>query len=525
MNNTIKISQDLRFKCIVLLGLFIAAYWVPLKAMVTIWLTNDDYSYGFLIPLISVYFLWEKRKSISDVVFKSSWAALPLLLLFYLICLYGTLGSSGSASITAIPFLIALYTAFCFGIPLVKRLALPLGFLIFMVPLPTIVDTTLGVFLKSVSSKMGGWIIQAVGIPVYVSGNIIDIGTTQLQVVDACSGMRYLFALLALGVIYAATFQKVLWKRILCFLVTIPIAIFTNALRIGATGILANHYGSGVAEGFFHGFSGWIIFMFAFALLFLFGLFLKFLFPDPTSDTKPTKHNVSLPEVATAIGGGINRAFYTSIILICIFGLFSLSTHTMPPIKIQGGIVSFPLNFSNWQGRSEFVDPEIVEKSGAEESFSGTYSNSKGDIISLYMGFRSTAFLANENFFHSPTVCLPSSGWKVTEEGTKVIDNVPYWGSLTAYRMVIENSGQSQVAYFWFQTKDRTSYNVNINRYHLALHAITRNNTYDLFIRPITPVGHNETIADADRRMDQFVREMMAEMLKFLKEKQIKEKA
>ena len=135
-----------------------------------------------------------------------------------------------------------------------------------MVPVPAVLERTIGVFLKSVSSKMGGALIGLAGVSVHVSGNIIDIGATQLQVVDACSGLRYLFPLIALGILYAYFFEKVLWKRVVCVLATIPLAILMNALRIGITGILAKYLGVATAQGFFHGFSGWLMFVAAFVL-------------------------------------------------------------------------------------------------------------------------------------------------------------------------------------------------------------------------------------------------------------------
>jgi EpsI family protein len=137
------------------------------------------------------------------------------------------------------------------------------------------------------------------------------------------------------------------------------------------------------------------------------------------------------------------------------------------------------------------------------------------------MCYRSTAFLATENFFHSPTVCLPMSGMEVKEESTHLIAGVPHFTELTVSKMVIESMGDRQLVYFWFQTKDQASYDKNINRFHLAMHAIKRDNTHDLFIRPITPIGRAETIESAEKRLDEFVREMMGSLFKFLEEKQV----
>ena len=140
------------------------------------------------------------------------------------------------------------------------------------------------------------------------------------------------------------------------------------------------------------------------------------------------------------------------------------------------------------------------------------------------MGYRSTAFLSNENFFHSPTVCIPSSGWVKRDVKRRIIGNVPYFGNLEVTEMVIGKGDIRQLVYFWFQTKDEATYDKDINRFHLSLHAIRRDNTHDIFIRPITPVYPAEATEDAEIRMDGFVREMMPVLLQFLKEKQLSNK-
>lgn len=516
MSTKLNIFKGTRFYLAILLGLFILAYWVPVKSMVNVWMTDDDYSYGMLVPFITLYLLWDKRNEIKQVDFKTSWPVFPVLLLFFIISVYGILGSSGNVAMPSIPVMIILFAIFCLGIDFIKKALLPMGMLIFMVPLPDVLDRTFGVFLKNVSSKMGVFLVKMFGIPVYLSGNVIDLGVTQLQVVDACSGLRFVFPLLALGVIYSYFFEKVLWKKIFFVVLTVPIAIITNGLRIGITAILATYYGADVAEGFFHDFSGWAIFMVAFAFLFLVGYCMRKAFPEK-SNARSNKPEVKDTPISNKAG---YAGFTVSAILLVILTFFSWNTKAMPPFVIAGGMQSFPLKFSGWDGSADYIDNEIIIKSGAEEAFSGYYKNDKNDSVSLYIGYIKSAFMKTDNFFHSPTVCLPSSGWKVIETTTHDIYNVEHFGNISVIKMVMENLGTRELVYFWFQTKDKTSHDKNINRLHLAFNAIKKDNTYDLFIRPITIIGPNEDIKDAEKRLDQFVREMMIVLLKFLKDNQ-----
>jgi exosortase D (VPLPA-CTERM-specific) len=513
---------DIRTQIVILAIFFIVAYSVPLGSMVHTWWENEDYSYGFMIPLASAYLLWEKRKTLGEIPVKSAWGILPALVFFILISIYGILGSSGNVSMPSIPILILLFTGFCFGMESVKRLILPLGFLFLMVPVPAFIERYLGLHLKAISSEMGGAFISFFNIPVHVSGNVIDLGVTQLQVVDACSGLRYIFPLLALGILYAHFFERVFWKRLFCVLATIPLGVLFNALRIGITGILTDKFGPKASEGFFHGFSGWVVFVFAFIMLFLISRLLAVLSPKAAASKESTASELDHSMTLAVEVKKTTASFLFSVAVLSCVAVLSLSTSTLPAVTIKGGIQGFPLLIGEWKGKYEIVDPVIVKASGAEEAFSGYFMNDSGSEISLYIGYRSTAFLANENFFHSPTVCIPSSGWAEQEVKRRTISNVPYFDKLDVTKMVVEREGIRQLVYFWFQTKDEATYDKNINRFHLSLHAIRRDNTHDLFIRTITSIKSAEGIEDAEKRLDGFVREMMPVLVQFLKEKQVR---
>lgn len=502
-------------QAVVLVLFFMGAYFVPFSSLFNTWMTSDDYSYGLLIPFISLYLLWDKKQRIGGASIQSFWPIFPVLLFFILVSVYGVLGSSGHISRPALPILIILFAIFNFGMDVFKRIRLPLFFLVFMIPLPTVLDRTIGVFLKRVSSELGGMFIRACGYSVYVSGNIIDLGVIKLQVIDACSGLRFLFPLLALGVLYGYFFEKSTWKRVACVLVTIPIAILTNVLRIGITGLLTYNFGNKMAEGFFHDFQGMAIFMTAFVFLFMFGRFLRF-FPSKNSEIKNFQQNEPLTNSPGVLNRGNLDAFIVSILMLAGLSVLTMNVSALPPVMIRGGIGAFPLAFNDWRGRSQNIDSEIIKASGAEEAFSSIYRNENGQTISLYMGYRSTAFLENRNFFHSPTVCLPSSGWKILGKSKRIIHKVPMFKDLGVTEMIMEAEGEKRLVYFWFQTKTRATHDKNINRFHLAIHAIKKDNTHDLFIRPITNVGKEETLEDARNRMDEFVREMMATLVNFL---------
>jgi exosortase D (VPLPA-CTERM-specific) len=505
-------TPDFRVRAAALSLLFLAAYWAPFRGLWHVWTINEDYSYGPLIPLVSLYLIWERRAELSRVERAGSWKFLPLLLAMLLISLYGVLGSSGNIALPSLPVLILLFTAFSFGPGLARRLLVPLGFLIFMVPVPAVLERTLGLYLKSVSSALGGGVVQACGVPVFVSGNVIDLGVMQLQVVDACNGLRYLYPLIAVGVLYAYLFERVAWKRLTLIAASIPIAVLLNGLRIGITGLLANRFGPAAAEGFFHDFTGWVVFLAAFAVLVATGRLLALL-PPKGERVKPEPAGSERPAGPEAAGTG---TFLTAVLLLVMAGALTWSTGTLPPVRLAGGMAAFPTRFGPWSGVAAGVDAEAVAASGAEDAFSALYRDPAGEEVTLYLGYRGSAFMENENFFHSPTVCLSANGLKVLSTKGRSVAADPVWGSLKVTEMVIESEGTRMLVYFWFHTKSRESGDKDVNRFHLTLHALSRDNTYDMFLRPITYLAPGEKVEAGEERLDRFVRELSATTRSFV---------
>ncbi len=508
---------------ILLFASFLFYYFWTLQALFHIWLTNDDYSYGFLIPSVSAYLIYERRRLIAKTVTSSNWIGFIPFMVFLLVGLYGILGSSPSAVQPTIPLVLLSTVLLCFGYGMLKILLFPLAYLIFMVPLPTLIQSQIGLPLKLLSTEFGALILHMVGISVFVEGNIIDLGITQLQVVDACAGLRFLLPLLALGSIFAYFFERFWWKQAVLVVATVPIAVVTNGIRIAITGILSSRYGSEIAMGFFHSFSGWIVFIFAFVLLFLFHFFVlkRIHFQEHA-----VADSVASPiEESNGEERDVGLRWKLLPVIVCsvsfvLLGTIGYSTGALPAINIKGGMSSFPLTIGQWQGKEEPMDSEIIRLSGAQQAMNVAYTMRDRGTVDLYIGYRNSPFVESENFFHSPEVCLPSAGWRANELGTHTIRNIAFFRSLTVAKMVIEKPGDRQLVYYWFQTKNRVSHGVNVNRLHLAVHAIKRDNTYDLFIRPITVISPNETLDHAQERMDSFVREMMPVLLKFLKDNQ-----
>ena len=235
-------------------------YWDGLAEAVLRWQLQEEYSHGYIIPLVSLYILWERRFQIAASYQNFSWWGLPIIALALAVLLVGEI----SALYMLIHYsfiLLLLGLSIAFLGSATRHTWVPIALLGFAVPLPYFIEVILTSKLQLLSSQLGVEIIRLCRIPVFLSGNIIDLGNYQLQVVEACSGLRYLFPLMSLGFIGAYLYQASLWKKALLFLSTVPITIFMNSLRIAITGLLVDNWGTEMAEGFLHDFEGWLIFM------------------------------------------------------------------------------------------------------------------------------------------------------------------------------------------------------------------------------------------------------------------------
>ena len=261
-------------KLAIILACLAVLYSRVVQGLVSDWINLPDFSHGFLIPIVSFYFVYERRKQFSDLSPSSNWLGLGLIIFGIALLLLGNLATEYFTMRFSMLVVFGGIILFLLGNDFFKTLLFPIIFLIFMIPIPSILMDRITFPMQLFASKVAANTLYLIGIPVLREGNVMLLANTSLEVAEACSGIRSLISLLALSIVFAYLSQKETWKRILLVLSTFPIAIIANAARVSGTGILAHYYGDSVAQGFFHGFSGWILFVVAFVCLFLLGALL-----------------------------------------------------------------------------------------------------------------------------------------------------------------------------------------------------------------------------------------------------------
>jgi exosortase len=246
--------------------LLVAAYFPILKKLVNQWMTDDDVSHGFFVPLVAGYIVWQRREALMKLEWKPAWWGIGLLVWSGLQAFIGMLGAELFLQRTA--FLEALVGLILVmgGTSAIRALLFPLLLLPFMIPIPTVIYNQITFPLQLFASQVAEYCLLLINIPVLRDGNILELASQKLSVAEACSGIRSLLMLTFLSLVYAYFFDSKVWMRWALFFCTIPIAIIANAGRVTITGILSE-IDTSLATGVFHETEGFVIFGIAFAFL------------------------------------------------------------------------------------------------------------------------------------------------------------------------------------------------------------------------------------------------------------------
>ncbi len=247
------------------------AYAPVIYDLVIDWSTDDNYSHGFLVPLVSAWFLWRQRKQWKKTVFQYSPAGWVMILFALAMLIVGTAGAEYFTARCSLVFLIFGLTWTFGGKPALKLAWFPIAYLLFMIPIPYVVYYAATFPMQLFASKLSGIGLEIIGVPHVLSGNIIRLPNYSLEVAEACSGLRSLVSLLALGAAYARLTQPRLAWQLALFVLTVPIALAANVFRIWVTAVGAYAISPKIAEDFLHEFSGIVVFVISFIMLFIIG--------------------------------------------------------------------------------------------------------------------------------------------------------------------------------------------------------------------------------------------------------------
>lgn len=501
------------------LGLLSLVFYPSLLRLFGAW-EAEEYSHGFMLPIVTLFFVWQKSTLIAQTPFRPSWIGVAVALFGLLLYVAGELGTI--YALIQYAFLVTLggLLLALMGWRAFKIIAPALLLLFFAIPLPNFLYNNLAAELQLISSQLGVGVIRLFGIPVFLEGNVIDLGSYKLQVVEACSGLRYLFPLAALGYISAYIFKGALWKKAVLLIATLPIAVLMNSLRIGVIGVLVNYGGTGMAEGFVHDFEGWVVFMACAGLLVL----LMWILASIGSDSVPLREAFAiegpapLPAHARVEYRRIPASFWAIFPLLVFAAVFSqVSPHRQEIAPERAEFLFFPKALGEWRGRTDRLDTIYVDALKFDDYLLSDYSAGSGQSINLYIAYYESQ--RKGAAVHSPKTCLPGGGWKFEEFSQR---DIPDAGStdhpLRVNRALIQMGDERLLVYYWFQQRGRLMTNEYLVKWYLFWDALTRNRTDGALVRLTMRLAPGQDPAEADDRLAGFAASISGPLRRFIPE-------
>lgn len=499
----------------------IPIFWIAFVSLGKAWMT-PEYSHGPLIPVISLYlFLRElramPRPNRDEKV--NRWPGVVVIGISLAIAILGNVARIPDIVSYAMIIWVGGVVLLTFGWTRGLKHQLPVIHLVFMLPLPQFLYWQLTTFLQTISSELGVWFVSLAGVPVFLEGNIIDLGVYKLQVAEACSGLRYLFPILSFSYLFAILYRGPIWHKAFLLLMAAPLTVFMNSVRIGVIGILVNSYGIEHAEGFLHWFEGWIIFMACIAILFATAILLQRLTKNPLPLSEAIDLDTSglgristrLMEIkastAAAVGGLLTAGVSAAFLLL---PAPEASKVDRDPFAL------FPSTLGSWTGVRSVLDAEIEAVLGADDYINTTYIKSgSNEAVNLFSAYYEKQ--TEGGGIHSPEVCLPAGGWEIFSlEPHEVSFPDTSFGTFEVNRAIIQNGLAQQVVYYWFEQRGQRFTNDFRAKISVVKDSLEIGRTDGALVRFVSPIGPGESPEDADARIQDVMGQTLKRLPRFI---------
>ena len=466
---------------------------------------HEDYSHAYLVPPVFLYLVWLSRDGIVWMTRDAGLWGFLIIICSMLVMSMGRLGSLETLVYFSMWMSLLGVFLFIFGTAVLRHIAFPFAVLLFAIPLPAFINNMVSFKLKLWSSALAEQVLKLLSVPVFREGNIIDLGVTQLQVVDACSGLRYLFPTMLMAMLIGRFFLQSKSFRIILFALSPLLSLLSNSMRVAVTGVLARYIDPGLAEGFFHDFSGWLVYIFT--LVFLGGvtLFLrKFersrtIVRDDSAGRDPAAHS----------GYSINGPMIKTAAILVVFTSSLLLQSHMLHAQIspeRKSLACFPDRIANWEGERLYLSQGVLDSLWADDYVSGSFFHLEtGNSLHLLISYYETQ--TTRKTAHAPTSCLLGSGWLM--QSRELAPPSPVNGrDFPVQSMVMEQGGRRILANFWFDQRGRHITSEYWNKAYLFLDAVLMRRTDGALVRVEMFMLPGQSREEAQVVLDGFVAEL-----------------
>ncbi len=488
----------------VLAGGFFFAYGID--ALIFAWQT-PEYSHGPIIPLLSAYMFLREMKSVPPTAgpVRDRWPGVAVVLLSLAIGLLGL--------VVRIPDIVTYAMILWIGGTILTVFGLRRGWyfwpsvlhLVFMLPLPQFIYWPVSIWLQMVSSQIGVEIVHMAGIPVYLDGNVIDLGVYRLQVAEACSGLRYLFPVMSFSYVFGVLYTGPVWHKIVLLLSAAPITVLMNSVRIGIIGVMVDNFGISYAEGFLHLFEGWVIFISCVAILFGLAALMQRLQKEP----KPLSESIDMDfdglgtqiRRSLSIPTTVGLAVATVATVAVAVGWYGAPKRAqVVPDRVE--LAEFPAELGGWTGVEQAISPEVARVLAADDMLVRAYRKEGSPEVDFMVVYYRK--LTEGSGIHSPEVCIPAGGWEVNAWRRADIALEDEAGTVIPVNRAIIRKGRARsLVYYWFEQGGRRITSDYVAKFYTVYDSLTRGRTEGALVRVITPLAPGEPEAAGAARLNE----------------------
>lgn len=503
------------------LGLLSAAVYFQtgVQVLAEAWAT-PEYSHGPIIPLLSAFlFLGElKRVPVSLAPVTDRGPGVALILFAMLLGGVGRLIQIADFAAYAMILWVGGMILLSFGWRRGRQFWPPVLHLVYMLPLPGVLYYGLSTWLQGVSSHLGVFFLDLLHVPVFLDGNIIDLGVYKLQVAEACSGLRYLFPILSFSYVFSVLYRGPLWHKVVLLVSAAPITVVMNSVRIALAGVVVDRYGTEFVEGLTHFMEGWVIFLAC--VLILFGLARVMLLLNPVRMT--LSEALDLQTEGLGAQAARLRLIEPSRALVAVtlaMTAAALAWALIPPREIpqvtRVPFQEFPVHLGDWTGGlAQRLDPQTEKVLRADDYLSTnlTRPGAAAPVEFFSAWYRDQM----EGGTHSPTVCLPSAGWEITAlDAINAPEDTP-GGTFTLNRALIQKGMDRMVVYYWYDQQGVRTASSYYARMVMTLSKVRSGRSDGAIVRLITPILSGESDTMAEARLKDALKAVVVPLPKYL---------
>lgn len=493
---------------LLLVASIVAGFWPFIQGMLERWDTEDS-NYCYLVVPLFLYLCWEKHMQVKFSEFSLSHKGWGVFAGAMGLILMGELGSAETLIYIGLWCLVVAGMVLLYGVQRLRNLWFELLILAFMVPMPPFVIRTFTANLKLLATSFAVNLLRLFDISVLQDGNIIDIGVQQLQVIDACSGLRYVVPMFLFALLLGHLYGKGRLPRLLLLAFVMPVAILINGLRIFITAVLYVKGYPDLAENFFHDFAGLALFLVAggglLGLLLLLNRWIAF----------PTAQHFRQDQG----GDGRSKQAILAAGIYCVLlfgGGWSL-------LHIQSGQViperqtfdDFPLQIDGWQGRREYIAQEILEQLWADDYVNIVFTRSDRPGQQIYLLVPYYSYQKTRHTAHAPQSCLLGGGWHLSgiEDRQVKLDEAK---SITIRTMQLQKGVSRMMAGYFFLGRSRDVVSPWMNKFYLLWDALGKRRTDGALVRVEMVVTESQLNATANQDMESFIAQLWKILPKYV---------